>query len=71
MLAVVNDYVTWGEVDDETLALLQEKRGNGGVFRLHPPRKGLGRKGIKAPFKRKGALGYRGTDINNLIRRMI
>lgn len=40
-------------------------------FRLSPPKKGFGRKGIKVSFKAGGALGYRGEKINELIRRMI
>ncbi len=38
-------------------------------FRLHPPRKGY--RSIKTPYKLGGALGYRGKDINELLRRMI
>ena len=41
------------------------------VFRLNPPRKGFGRKGIKRPFNTGGALGRRGEAINDLIKRMI
>ena len=40
-------------------------------FRLNPPRKGYGRKGIKIAFKVGGALGYRGEKINDLLKRMI
>ncbi len=40
-------------------------------FRLHPPRGGFERGGIKKPFHLGGALGYRGKYINDLIRRMI
>jgi len=40
-------------------------------FRLSPPRKGFERKGIKVSFKAGGALGYRGSKINDLIRRML
>ena len=40
-------------------------------FRLNPPRKGFGRKGIKMPFGKGGALGDRGEKINDLIKRMI
>ena len=40
-------------------------------FRLSPPRKGFGRKGIKHSFQQGGALGYRGDAINDLIKRMI
>jgi large subunit ribosomal protein L30 len=39
------------------------------VFRLNPPKSGY--KGIKRSFKEKGALGYRGKNINKLIERMI
>ncbi len=40
-------------------------------FRLNPPRKGFGRKGVKVGFNAKGALGYRGEKINDLIQRML
>jgi len=39
------------------------------VFRLNPPKKGY--EGIKRSFTEKGALGYRGKEINKLIGRMI
>ncbi len=38
-------------------------------FRLHPPRKGWG--SIKKGFNEKGALGYRGDKINDLLERML
>jgi len=97
MIKKVKDYVTYGEIDDETYKELIEKRGEeykgrekdrkGKInykkfilienkkikpfFRLNPPRKGFGRKGIKVGFKAKGALGYRGDKINDLLKRMI
>lgn len=40
-------------------------------FKLHPPRKGFERKGVKRPFSMGGALGYRKEKINDLIMRMI
>jgi large subunit ribosomal protein L30 len=40
-------------------------------FRLNPPRKGFGRKGIKMAFKLGGGLGDRGDKINDLIKRML
>lgn len=40
-------------------------------FRLNPPKKGFGRKGIKQPFSVGGALGNRKEKINDLIARMI
>lgn len=41
------------------------------VFRLKPPSHGFERGGIRKPFKLGGALGYRGTKINELLKRMI
>ncbi|MGB9675396.1 MAG: 50S ribosomal protein L30 [Candidatus Nanoarchaeia archaeon] len=40
-------------------------------FRLHPPKGGFERKGIKESYAAGGALGYRGKDINKLLARMI
>ncbi len=40
-------------------------------FRLNPPRKGYGRKGLKHTFTDGGAFGYRGAKINDLIQRML
>ena len=97
MLKRAKDYITWGEIDDETFNMLVEKRGeefNGRetdskgkikyndfvvinnkkikkYFRLNPPRKGFGRKGIKHPYQNGGALGYRGDAINDLIKKMV
>lgn len=39
------------------------------MFRLHPPRKGY--KNIKLAYSQGGSLGYRGKEINALVRRMI
>ena len=39
------------------------------VFRLNPPRKGY--EGIKRSFANRGALGYRGKEINILIEKMV
>jgi len=91
MVKKVGDYVTWGEVDDETIALLDKVRvlQSGGknrktekserveqasgkskkVFRLQPPRKGF-KGGVKKRFP-KGAVGYRGKAINDLIKAML
>lgn len=41
------------------------------VFRLHPPKKGYERAGVKKQFSVGGAVGYRGEKINDLIQRMI
>jgi len=41
------------------------------VIRLHPPNGGYEKKGIKASYKMGGSLGYRGSDIEKLLERMI
>ena len=82
MLDKCKDYITWGEIDNETEKELKEKRGKKTkdkegkevekkFYNLHPPRKGFERKGIKVTFKAGGALGYRGDKINALIKRML
>jgi large subunit ribosomal protein L30 len=96
MIKKVKDYITWGEISEDTYKELVDKRGseylgretdskkkysyktleNNGkklktYFRLNPPRKGFGRKGIKMPFKLGGGLGYRGNKIDDLLKRMI
>ncbi len=110
MLQKAKDYITWGEINKDTLVKLILKRGRlkgdkrvdeekikeltgmsveelaekiisgeiklkdtplKPVFRLHPPRKGYERGGIKKHFKIGGALGYRGEKINDLLERMM
>ena len=41
------------------------------VLRLGPPKKGYERAGIKKSYSVGGALGYRASDINKLVKRMI
>jgi len=73
----IKDFSTYGELDDKTHKLLLEKRAKTkkgvitNVFHLNPPRKGFERNGIKQPFTKKGALGYRKEKINDLIQRMV
>lgn len=110
MLQKAKDYITWGELDKDTLVELIKRRGRligdkpvddeyiknstpyksveefaeaildgkiryrdlpdiKPVFRLSPPRKGY--EGIKRAYSVGGALGYRGKDINDLIKRMM
>ncbi len=80
MVKKVKDFVTWGEIDDSTLKELIEKRAEKNpddpkktkaFFRLHPPRGGFERKGIKKGYSIGGVLGYRAEKINDLIRRML
>jgi large subunit ribosomal protein L30 len=75
MINKVKDFVTWGEIDAETFEKLKKKSSIKGesilAYRLNPPRKGYGRKGIKIPFSIGGALGDRKQKINDLILRML
>lgn len=72
MINKVRTYVTYGEIDAETIALLEKRKNKGAKhYNLNSPRKGYGRKGIKYDFVNGGALGYRGNKINDLIKRMI
>jgi len=99
MIKKVKDFVTWGEINEATLAKLVSERGRMSgdrklseseakvaleavkkdknfsgvkdfkpVFRMAAPRKGYG--GSKTAFP-KGALGYRGEKINELLERMM
>jgi large subunit ribosomal protein L30 len=113
MLEKVKDWITWGEIDYETLVQLLKSRGRVSrgqsltddyikrvlglesievlaksiiegkvlfhkleefgikpVFRLHPPKKGF-KGSVKKPYKDGGELGYRGRDVNDLLKRMM
>lgn len=48
-----------------------KKLGIKPVFRLRPPKKGHMRKGIKKNYSVGGAAGYRASDINVLVKKMI
>jgi len=41
------------------------------VFRLHPPKRGGYKRSVRRLYQEGGALGYWGTDIINLIRKMV
>ena len=62
MLRKVENLVTWGEASAETVELLKGKRN------LKPPRGGFKSKKLKYP---QGNLGYCGTAINDLIKKMV
>ena len=74
-LQKVQGMVTFGEVSDETVALLKDKATacstKDNVYFLAPPKGGFERKGIKVAYKAGGALGNRGEAINSLISSMV
>lgn len=77
MLQKVIHHTTFGEISVETEKLLktrEEKDRKGEVkkfYRLHPPLGGFERKGTKKLFAQKGALGYRGDKMDDLVKRMV
>jgi len=71
MVRKVKDFVTWGNMDETLEKEMNQKFKNPRYFKLNPPRKGYGRKGIKKPFSIGGALGNRGQKINDILKRMI
>ena len=80
MINKVKNYITYGEITPELYEEVKKKLSEPDpkdpkkikkYFRLQPPRKGFGRKGIKKSYSIGGALGYRGVDINDLIKRMM
>ena len=75
----VKDQITYGPISDETLKLLDEKRGSlkdrdGNklhVYRMHPPRGGYGHKGIKVPYQMGGCLGLRRKGMDEFLAKMM
>lgn len=69
MVEAVRDGVTYGEISEDLIKKLKEKRDSGkGVFFLHPPRGGL-KKSSKLPFP-KGLL-RKNPQIDKLLERML
>jgi large subunit ribosomal protein L30 len=76
---ISNDYLksatSYSDVDKISQAIIDNKFRYKDIpdvkpiFRLSPPKNGY--EGIKRSFSNKGTLGYRGKEINKLIKRMI
>ena len=75
----VKDLTTYGPISEETLKMLNEKRGSLkdregkllNVFRMHPPRGGYGRKGIKVGYQDGGCLGLRRKGMDAFLEKMM
>lgn len=73
------DLTTYGPISEETLKLLNEKRGSLkdregkpiNVFRMHPPRGGYGHKGIKVGYQDGGCLGLRRKGMDDFLAKMM
>jgi large subunit ribosomal protein L30 len=71
-LVKLQGYITFGVGDAQTIKQLESMMKEGDkCVRLHPPRGGFERKGIKQPFTVGGALGDRKEGINELVRKMM
>jgi large subunit ribosomal protein L30 len=64
MIKRVEGFVTWGELSPE----LEKEMAGKKTVHLKPPKGGIRAK--KKPYP-KGDLGYRGKEINDLIKRMV
>lgn len=72
MLNKCKDYITYGEVSEDTIKKMAPRMDKGKkYYSLHPPRGGFERKGTKKSYAEKGSLGYRGEKINDLILKMM
>jgi large subunit ribosomal protein L30 len=75
MVKKVKDFVTYGEVSDDIVKKLSEKKApfkqteKKIVFTLPNPKKGF--KSVRLGFKQGGDLGYRGDEINAYLERVI
>lgn len=67
MLNKVVNWVTWGEVSEEMEKKLKAKIVNK-IARLSPPSHGYESTKLHFP---KGSAGYRGKEINELLKRMV
>ncbi|QKQ98853.1 hypothetical protein GKQ38_05005 [Candidatus Nanohaloarchaea archaeon] len=72
MLNKAKDYITYGQVSDEALELLEERKGSeiesGDVINLTPPSRGY--KDTKRNVNQGGSLGER-ENLDNLIEKMV
>jgi large subunit ribosomal protein L30 len=71
-LKSATSYASWEKLSDALLKKefkYKEIPDVKPIFRLNPPVKGY--EGIKRSFINKGALGYRGKEINSLLERMV
>ncbi|MFB6193197.1 MAG: uL30 family ribosomal protein [Candidatus Nanohaloarchaea archaeon] len=72
MLNKAKDYITFGQVSDEALELLGERKGSeiesGDVINLTPPSRGY--KDTKRNVNQGGSLGER-ENLDNLVEKMV
>jgi large subunit ribosomal protein L30 len=68
MLRKAADFITYGEVSDETAKKIKDLYTGTKSAHLHPPRGGF--KSIKRPFTMNGDLGNRGEEMEKLVTRM-
>ena len=72
MMNHAKDFIAYGEIDDETVDALEEKKGeeveNGDVFDCRPPKKGF--RDTRKQVGQGGTLGKH-DNLDDLVRRMV
>ena len=72
MMNKAKDYIAFGEISDETLDALEEKKSSevesGDVFDCRPPKKGF--KNTRMQYGQGGTLGNH-EEIDDLVQRMV
>lgn len=75
MLQKTKDFITYGEVDEDTVDELEEARASNElkdhVYSLNSPTGGYEPKGVKVNYSAGGANGYRGDAMADLLQRMM
>ena len=54
-IKLINPDITWGEASEEVVTALAKKHPKQKVYNLNPPKGGLGRKGVKTGYNKKGS----------------
>lgn len=72
MMNIAKDFIAFGEISDETIEALEEKKGSeiesGDVFDCRPPKKGF--KNTRMQYGQGGTLGNH-EEIDDLVMRMV
>jgi large subunit ribosomal protein L30 len=72
MMSRAKDYIAFGEISDETVEALEEKKGSelesGDVLNCRPPKKGF--KNTRMQYGQGGTLG-KNDEIDDLVQRMV
>lgn len=75
MLRKAEDFITYGEVTQDTVETLNDERSQtaekSNVYRLSPPQGGYEPAGVKVNYEAGGANGNRGENMDDLLQKML